>query len=269
MATEIPSTIVPTGNVDAGTDNPATARADINTLIVAYNQLIAAMVGGSTMYSDENEGVSSGLDAGTLDGQDKAFFQTATNINTGTLPLAQIPATLTGKDADTLDGQHGSYYRNAGNLNAGTVPEAQLTVGALGAKGILELASSTEMTTGTDGTRPPSVSVVSNWANLKFAPIVTRSWSDVGGSRATSTVYTNSSGNDMQVSIVGSVSGSSNRGHLYFKMDGVQISHIVTSDRYSGGHQDSANAVYLIVPSGSTYEVTGSSLVIDSWWELS
>lgn len=37
----------------------------------------------------------------------------------GTLPLANIPTTLTGKDADTLDGQEGTYYRDVDNANAG------------------------------------------------------------------------------------------------------------------------------------------------------
>ena len=37
----------------------------------------------------------------------------------GTIPLANIPSTLTGKSADQLDAQEGSYYRNANNINAG------------------------------------------------------------------------------------------------------------------------------------------------------
>lgn len=32
-----------------------------------------------------------------------------------------------GLDADLLDGEHGSFYQNASNLNAGTVPVARLS----------------------------------------------------------------------------------------------------------------------------------------------
>ena len=185
MATAIPSTVVPTGNTDAGTDSPASARADINTLIVAYNQLIAAMVGGSTMYSDENDGTSSGLDAGTLDGQAKAFFQSSTNQTTGTLPLNRLPATLTGKDADTLDGQHGTYYRDADNLNAGTVPEARLTAGSTAAKGIVELSTAGEMTTGTSTTLVPPVKEVVDYIDSTSQPlnneVVAKAWVDFNG----------------------------------------------------------------------------------------
>ena len=55
-------------------------------------------------------------DANLLDGHDSAYF-----LNT------------TGKaaDADKLDGQHGSFYQNASNLNAGTIPNAQLPATAL------------------------------------------------------------------------------------------------------------------------------------------
>jgi microcystin-dependent protein len=54
--------------------------------------------------------------ADMLDGQHGAFYQNASNLNAGTVPLAQIPATLTGKDADTLDGQHGVYYAPPGSV---------------------------------------------------------------------------------------------------------------------------------------------------------
>ena len=153
MATAIPSTVISTTNLDASTDSVASARADILALTVAYNQLIVAMVGGSKMYSDENQGAGSGLDADKLDGQQGAYYQSSSNQNTGTLPLDRLPSTLTGKSADQLNGQSGSYYQNADNLNGGTVPVARLPEGSLTAKGILELATTIEAQAGSDATR--------------------------------------------------------------------------------------------------------------------
>jgi hypothetical protein len=61
------------------------------------------------------DGAGSGLDADLLDGQHGAYYLNAGNLNAGTVPLAQIPATLTGKSADQLDGY------DAGN-GAGQIP---------------------------------------------------------------------------------------------------------------------------------------------------
>lgn len=70
--------------------------------------------------------IKANRDADLLDGQAGTFYQNASNLNSGIIPLARIPATLTGKDADTLDGQEGSFYQNAGNLNAGTIALARI-----------------------------------------------------------------------------------------------------------------------------------------------
>lgn len=58
-----------------------------------------------------------------------AAVRNASNLNTGTIPLARLP-TGSGKkfDADLLDGEEGSYYRDASNLNAGTLPHARLPI---------------------------------------------------------------------------------------------------------------------------------------------
>lgn len=121
----------PTDNVtkthlDAGTDSPSNARAEIEAAIDHLKAISAEVTDGATVWHSGNHGPTSGLDADKLDGEDGSFYRNASNINSGSIPLAHIPATLTGKDADTLDGQHGSFYQNAGNLNDGIIPLARL-----------------------------------------------------------------------------------------------------------------------------------------------
>ena len=71
-----------------------------------------------------NGALCTNLNADLLDGNQGSFYQNAANLNTGSIPLARIPTTLTGKDADLLDGQHGSYYRSCTNLT-GILPAAR------------------------------------------------------------------------------------------------------------------------------------------------
>lgn len=109
------------------------------------------------------DGSGSGLDADLLDGQHGSFYQNASNLNAGTVPNARLNAAnllallltvdgpSSGLNADLLDNQHGSFYQNASNLNAGTVPEARLTSASTGAKGIIEIATQTEVNNGTAG----------------------------------------------------------------------------------------------------------------------
>jgi len=74
------------------------------------------------------DGSGSGLDADKLDGQDSNYYQNASNLNAGTVPLAQIPDALTGKNADTIDGLEGSQLvRNDSNTNISAHTEWQDT----------------------------------------------------------------------------------------------------------------------------------------------
>lgn len=63
-------------------------------------------IGGNTAWHAGNDGTGSGLDADLLDGQHGSYYQNASNLNAGTIPLARIPTTLTGKSADMVDGYH-------------------------------------------------------------------------------------------------------------------------------------------------------------------
>jgi hypothetical protein len=114
-------------NFDAGTDSPASARSELEALYDHVLLISNEVTDSATVWHSGNDGATSGLDADLLDGQHGSYYQDASNLNAGTVPLARIPTTLTGKSADQLDGQEGSYYQNASNLNSGTVPLARLS----------------------------------------------------------------------------------------------------------------------------------------------
>lgn len=101
-----PSGTISTANMDAGTDSPASARADIKALADLVNLIRAEVATGATVFSTSNDGAGSGLDADLLDGNDGAYYLNAANLSAGLLALARLPATLTGKDADSVDGIH-------------------------------------------------------------------------------------------------------------------------------------------------------------------
>lgn len=52
---------------------------------------------GSTVWTAANDGSGSGLDADLLDGQDSAYYRSASNINAGTLADARLPTSMAGK----------------------------------------------------------------------------------------------------------------------------------------------------------------------------
>jgi|GEM_PF-4782702 len=52
---------------------------------------------GSTVWTSATDGSGSGLDADLLDGQDSAYYRSASNINAGTLADARLPTSLAGK----------------------------------------------------------------------------------------------------------------------------------------------------------------------------
>lgn len=109
------------------------------------------------------DGSGSGLDADLLDGQHGSFYQNASNLNAGTIPSGRLDAndllTLiktvdgsgSGLDADLLDGQSSAFYRNASNLNAGTVPSARLPNASTTTEGIIEIATQSQVNSGTSG----------------------------------------------------------------------------------------------------------------------
>ncbi|WP_052692141.1 tail fiber protein [Teredinibacter purpureus] len=63
-------------------------------------------------------------------------------------------------NVSTFAGQSSSYYRNANNLNAGAVPLARLPNASTGAKGVVQLSSSTSSTSSTLAATPAAVKAV-------------------------------------------------------------------------------------------------------------
>lgn len=60
--------------------------------------------------------------------------------------LLTVDGAGSGLDADRLDGQDSPFYRNASNLNSGTVPAARLPAASTGAVGVTQLDNSTSST---------------------------------------------------------------------------------------------------------------------------
>jgi len=68
--------------------------------------------------------------------------QLTNTVATGTAPFVVSSTTrVANLNADLLDGQHGSYYQNASNLNAGTVPVARLPLATTTTAGVVRVGS--------------------------------------------------------------------------------------------------------------------------------
>ncbi|WP_368516647.1 hypothetical protein [Rhizobium sp.] len=85
----------------------------------------AVTIGGNTVWHAGNDGVGSGLDADTLDGQSGAFYQNATNLNAGTIADARLPATMSGKNFTGNIGFPSGFGTN--QIIAGTADGASYT----------------------------------------------------------------------------------------------------------------------------------------------
>lgn len=68
-------------NIDANT----VTGTEIATASIPLSDLV------DTPWYSGNDGTGSGLDADLLDGQGGAFYQSASNLNTGTIPIARLP----------------------------------------------------------------------------------------------------------------------------------------------------------------------------------
>ncbi len=138
-------------NIEAGATADQTAAeirtlvgsaSDSNVFTDADHTKLNGIESGATADQTKADIDALNIDADTLDGQHGSYYRNAGNLNTGTIPDARLPGTIssditgssasctgnaaTATNADQLDGQHGSYYRNAGNLNTGTISDARL-----------------------------------------------------------------------------------------------------------------------------------------------
>lgn len=89
-----------------------------------------------------------------------------------------------------------------------------------------------------------------------------QSWTDVSGSRSSGVTYTNSTGAPIMVAITVGTSSSNNS--YTFEIDGVTLITGINS----AANTNYAYPFSLIIPAGSTYELTVTTGTIDSWFEL-
>ena len=88
---------------------------------------------------------------------------------------------------------------------------------------------------------------------------VGQTWQDVTANRSLSTIYTNSTGKPIAVSLITDANNASCDTHFY--IDNIMV-FATTSNWYSG--------IFIIIPNGSNYkvEVSNTARTITSWYEL-
>lgn len=99
---------------------------------------------GNTIWTSGNDGSTSGLDADLLDGQHGSYYQSASNLNAGTVAAARMPA-LTG-DITTSAGAVATTLATV-NSNVGSFGSAtQVGSFTVNAKGLITAASNITVT---------------------------------------------------------------------------------------------------------------------------
>ncbi len=117
-----------TANYLADNYYSGTGAASIND--TATGTVFGGQLNGSGDYQIQAAGTIKLLNNTTVSGNLSATTLTST-VATGTAPITVSSTTLVANlNADLLDGQQGSYYQNASNINAGTLGVAQGGTGA-------------------------------------------------------------------------------------------------------------------------------------------
>jgi hypothetical protein len=117
------TSIVVGANVVLNTTTVQVGNATVNTAVTAGQISISGVAVNSTVY----QGTSN--NASNLGGQPNTFYTNATNLATGTVPVARLSGTyvITANNATNLNGQADTFYTNATNLSTGTVPVARMS----------------------------------------------------------------------------------------------------------------------------------------------
>lgn len=126
--------------------------------------------------------------------------------------------------------------------------------------GVSRLATAAESVSGTVNNAAITPATLQSWANAKSLGI-NQTWQDLTGSRAKDTVYTNSTGRPIQVSVVIT---QGNSGLTSLTIGGLSISEgapVALGERYS---------LQGIVPAGATYSIAtlGGVSTLFRWSEL-
>ena len=167
---------------------------------------------------------------------------TATEHNTFTGALGEVTVDTTNKTLRVHDGSTVGGTRLA-TLTGGLVPTTQLPAATTSVQGAVILNNTVTSTSATQALTAAQGKALNDQA---FG--VGQTWQNLTSSRASGVTYTNSTGKPILV-LVNTAYGTS-------IVDGVTL-------RYAG--VDSEGDWSFIVPSGSTYSVTGN---IRSWAEL-
>jgi hypothetical protein len=115
-----------------------------------------------------------------------------------------------------------------------------------------------------DGTITFSDATVQNSSSNSYTIGVGQTWTNVTASRALSTTYTNSTGRPIMIAVHGQRTTASTT-TLSISLNG-GTSFIFCSGNNSGGGSQGNGS--LIIPAGTTYNVTSSDGVIENWQEL-
>lgn len=163
-----------------------------------------------------------------------------------------LVANSVAKNGDTMTGALILSANATAALGAVTKQQYE-TAASLTASGIVELATTAEAQTGTDAMRAVTP------AGLGAVALgVGQLWQDVKASRALSTVYTNSTGRAIMISVAAFPAGSA---LLQFTINGV----VACTTQAAAGLDAGLTAV---VPPGASYSVTMTGGTLDYWAEL-
>ncbi len=95
------------GNREGGALHAAVTQSVNGFMAAADKAKLDNIENGATADQTKAEIEALNINAVTLGNQLASFYQNASNLNAGIVPLARIPNRLTGKDADTVDGIEG------------------------------------------------------------------------------------------------------------------------------------------------------------------
>lgn len=149
-----PTDDLTTTHLDASTDDPGLARAELKAAVDKIKSILGEVPAGSTVWHSSNDGPggSPSLDAATLGGagKDSAYHLNLANA-TGTLAASKVSdGPGSGLNADQLDSQDGSYYLDIGNatgtLNTARIGNDSITASKIAANAIKtpEISTMTE-----------------------------------------------------------------------------------------------------------------------------
>jgi len=159
-------------HLDAGTDSPANARAELEALIDKVKLILAEVTAGQSIWHTGNHGNGSGLHADLLDDQHGSFYRDAGNINAGKLDNARLnTGSGNGIDSDLLDGQHGSHYlalSNATGTLTSNVDTDSLTVNGSAITNIVNITKIYAGQVNSDGT---AINLPSGWTCARVSGI--------------------------------------------------------------------------------------------------